>query len=105
MDLSKDILFNNNFPSIEDIFHGVGNSLLSKGKTVIKVPGFGKEDITANINADGILEILGDNGTDTFNHTFKCHHLCFDTDLEITCEKGLLTIKLPERKPRNIQIK
>jgi len=55
-----------------------------------KVPGFGKEDLTAKITADGFLHISGDNGEDTFEKILQIPGLNADTKINLKCNKGIL---------------
>lgn len=70
----------------------------------IAVPGYGKEDLSAKINEEGHLIISGDNGEETFERKFNIPGVGLDTELKLTCEKGILHITLPENKQKLLQV-
>lgn len=69
-----------------------------------KVPGFGKEDLTAKITSDGYLYIKGDNGEDTFEKYLQIPGLHAESKINIKCDKGILKIKLPKNETKEITI-
>lgn len=76
----------------------------SKEEYKFKVPGFGKEDLTAKITSDGSLYIKGDNGEDTFEKYLHIPGLHADSKINIKCDKGILKIKLPKNETKEITI-
>lgn len=70
----------------------------------VAVPGFGKEDLSAKINDEGHLIISGDNGESKFERLFRIPGVGVNSELELTCSKGVLTIKLPEKNQKELLI-
>lgn len=70
----------------------------------VAVPGYGKEDLSAKIDDDGVLSVSGDNGESTFERKFRIPGVGVDTKLKLVCDKGILTIKLPEKENTSLTI-
>lgn len=70
----------------------------------INVAGYGKEDLKAKITNDGVLVLNGDNGEDTFERRYRIPGVGSSTKLNLKCEKGILTIKLPEKENKQLEI-
>lgn len=69
-----------------------------------KIPGFGKEDLKAKITADNYLYIKGDNGEETFEKYLNIPGITTESKINLSCDKGILRIKIPKNKTKEITI-
>lgn len=87
-----------------DTFLLSNNYNIPKEEYKYKVPGFGKEDLSAKITSEGYLHIKGDNGEETFEKYLRVPGISTESNLNLSCDKGILKIKIPKNETKEILI-